>query len=331
MYARWPNGDLFHDAEGDLCGPGEIFVDDSGHACAPGDPFVDRSGHLCAPDGLFIDGGGHCCRPTDLYMDGRGYLCSPGTPHAVALHGGASPATALGTAAATEARFRDAWHARASDIHIERDGRPCHRGPGSFTREQIQAWQRGRSCPAVPSMQPGPAAGVRAGCRQPADPGMHADRAPRVAVQAHASAGALSIWHWLITLCLGLLFLWFGMGTFQMVWKDVAAAAATTASSIDRNRAGPRGARPDPAGVSATRPATPRSHAAGVKAVQRVQSPALHLRVRPGSGQPVITILARDTRVQILAEVRTADGGTWLRVRSGTYEGWVNGKFLTED
>jgi uncharacterized protein YraI len=59
-----------------------------------------------------------------------------------------------------------------------------------------------------------------------------------------------------------------------------------------------------------------------------VQSARLNLRAQPGANQPIITTLAQGTSVEALAETRTADGGVWLQVRSGRFEGWVNGKFL---
>lgn len=86
----------------------------------------------------------------------------------------------------------------------------------------------------------------------------------------------------------------------------------------------------NPSGLttSATRvpvtPATVTSDPEPPKAM-RVKSDMLVLRINPGNNQPVVTTALQGSEVLVLPEspttIRTS---TWVKVRSGSMEGWVN-------
>ena len=134
----------------------------------------------------------------------------------------------------------------------------------------------------------------------------------------------MSVGAWIGTLAVWLVLLWLGVGSVRMVWTDVQTRSASRTAALATAKQTPESAAAGAAaGAASALPTTP---VAG--SVKRVQSPRLNLRARPGANQPVVTTLSQGTGVQVLAETRAADGGVWLQVRSGRFEGWVNGKFL---
>lgn len=60
-----------------------------------------------------------------------------------------------------------------------------------------------------------------------------------------------------------------------------------------------------------------------------VNTQQLNLRSGPGSEHSVVTKLSQGDSVLCLEKKQSSDGGTWVRVRSGTFEGWVNQKLLS--
>lgn len=60
-----------------------------------------------------------------------------------------------------------------------------------------------------------------------------------------------------------------------------------------------------------------------------VNTPGGNLREEPGKDEQIIAELAPNTEVTLLGETKKMnDGGTWVKVRAGTQEGWVNRRLL---
>ena len=57
----------------------------------------------------------------------------------------------------------------------------------------------------------------------------------------------------------------------------------------------------------------------------------LNMRTEPGMTATIITTLANGTRVEVLNEETRLDGRIWTRVRTGSYEGWVDSQYLREE
>jgi uncharacterized protein YraI len=57
----------------------------------------------------------------------------------------------------------------------------------------------------------------------------------------------------------------------------------------------------------------------------------LNLRAGPGTSYEQIAKLNANDTVTILETISSSDGGVWVKVSSGSYEGWVNKKFLSID
>jgi hypothetical protein len=55
----------------------------------------------------------------------------------------------------------------------------------------------------------------------------------------------------------------------------------------------------------------------------------LNLRAGPGTEHGVITKLSQGNSVICLSRTQSADGNTWVRVRAGSFVGWVNQKHLS--
>ena len=64
-------------------------------------------------------------------------------------------------------------------------------------------------------------------------------------------------------------------------------------------------------------------------AVARVNTTRLNLRAGPGVGNDVVGKLDRGTAVQVFERRLVADGATWVRIRSGIKQGWVNARLLS--
>jgi hypothetical protein len=61
---------------------------------------------------------------------------------------------------------------------------------------------------------------------------------------------------------------------------------------------------------------------------KRVKSDVLNVRVSPGIDQDVIFVLSKGNTVTLLNEARVIQDNTWVKVRIGSREGWVNQKLL---
>lgn len=61
-----------------------------------------------------------------------------------------------------------------------------------------------------------------------------------------------------------------------------------------------------------------------------VNTRELNLRTNPGSEYASVTKLPHGTEVIRLGVGQSADGGSWARIRSGSFEGWVNQKLLSD-
>ena len=60
----------------------------------------------------------------------------------------------------------------------------------------------------------------------------------------------------------------------------------------------------------------------------RVTAPNLNMRSGPGSTQPVVATLPKDTQVMLLGERQDIEGTVWVRVRANNQNGWVSAKHL---
>jgi hypothetical protein len=58
-----------------------------------------------------------------------------------------------------------------------------------------------------------------------------------------------------------------------------------------------------------------------------VNTDALNMRNNPSPQASVVTLLHRNDRVQIIGNVNSS---TWIKVRFGEYEGYVNGSYLKQ-
>lgn len=57
----------------------------------------------------------------------------------------------------------------------------------------------------------------------------------------------------------------------------------------------------------------------------------LNIRSAPGSESAVVTKLSRGDSILCLDRGTSADGGAWIRVRAGSFEGWVNEKLVSKE
>jgi hypothetical protein len=60
------------------------------------------------------------------------------------------------------------------------------------------------------------------------------------------------------------------------------------------------------------------------------RSGAIYLRQDPGSNAPIVTVLELDTPV-FVSESVSQNGADWLRVETGTAEGWLPAERVTTD
>lgn len=63
----------------------------------------------------------------------------------------------------------------------------------------------------------------------------------------------------------------------------------------------------------------------------RITTDILNMRTAPGMVAPIITTLANGTRVELLNEQQELDGQSWVRVRAGDQDGWVDRRYLRDD
>jgi hypothetical protein len=104
---------------------------------------------------------------------------------------------------------------------------------------------------------------------------------------------------------------------------DVGAAAVSVASAP--TAAAP--AAPTAAAVAAPA-AAPAITAEGQGAQKHVKGNGLNLRAQPGIDQQVVAVLRQGDVVTVFTDARLIQGATWVRVRAGDVEGWVDQSFL---
>jgi hypothetical protein len=92
---------------------------------------------------------------------------------------------------------------------------------------------------------------------------------------------------------------------------DVGAAAASVVSA------------PTAVGQAAALPAGDAQ-----AAEKRVKSNGLNLRAQPGTDQQVVAVLAQGDLVTVFNDARLIQGATWVKVRAGEFEGWVDQRLL---
>jgi Bacterial SH3 domain len=63
-------------------------------------------------------------------------------------------------------------------------------------------------------------------------------------------------------------------------------------------------------------------------AQKRVKSNELNLRAQPGTEQQVVVVLKQGDIVTAFTDARLLQGATWIKVRAGDYEGWVDQSLL---
>jgi hypothetical protein len=83
-----------------------------------------------------------------------------------------------------------------------------------------------------------------------------------------------------------------------------------------------------PTAASLPTPAAPlaASDAQGVQ--KRVKSVSLNLRAQPGTSQDILVILKQGDLVTMLTDFQLLQGATWVKVRAGDSEGWVDQSLL---
>ncbi|MGH8489806.1 MAG: TonB family protein [Gammaproteobacteria bacterium] len=76
----------------------------------------------------------------------------------------------------------------------------------------------------------------------------------------------------------------------------------------------------------------PRANTAGNSVENAyVNTLQLNLRSGPGTDYGIVTKLSQGDAVTWLERTQNHDGSTWVRVRAGAFEGWVNEKLLSKD
>jgi hypothetical protein len=80
---------------------------------------------------------------------------------------------------------------------------------------------------------------------------------------------------------------------------------------------------PTAASLAAPLPANDRQ-----AAQKRVRSNSLNVRAQPGTDQQVVLVLAQGDSVTVLNDARLIQGATWIKVRAGDVEGWVDQSLL---
>ena len=96
-----------------------------------------------------------------------------------------------------------------------------------------------------------------------------------------------------------------------------AAVSAATASVVSAPTAA---SQPAPAALP------PASDAQAVQ--KRVKSNGLNLRAQPGTDQQVVVVLKQGDTVMVFNDARLIHGATWVKVRAGDFEGWVDQSLL---
>jgi hypothetical protein len=95
---------------------------------------------------------------------------------------------------------------------------------------------------------------------------------------------------------------------------NVGAATASVASA--------------PTAASLPTPAAPLLASDAQGAQKHVKSNSLNLRVGPGITQDVVVVLKQGDAVTVFTDASLIEGATWVRVRAGDHEGWVDQSLL---
>jgi hypothetical protein len=106
----------------------------------------------------------------------------------------------------------------------------------------------------------------------------------------------------------------------EQVAVDVGAAAVSVASVPTATS---RVSEPTAASLAAPLPASD-----GQPAQKHVRSNSLNLRAQPGTDQQVVVVLSQGESVTLLNDARLIQGATWVKVRAGDAEGWVDQSLL---
>ena len=103
------------------------------------------------------------------------------------------------------------------------------------------------------------------------------------------------------------------------------AGAGTTAADVDAAAASVASA---PTAASLPPPATPLSASDAQGVQKRVKSVSLNLRAQPGTTQDILVVLKQGDLVIMLTDIQLLQGATWVKVRAGDSEGWVDQSLL---
>lgn len=95
---------------------------------------------------------------------------------------------------------------------------------------------------------------------------------------------------------------------------NVGAAAASVASA--------------PTAASLPTPAAPLSASDAQGVQKRVKSVSLNLRAQPGTTQDILVVLKQGDLVTMFTDFQLLQGATWVKVRAGGSEGWVDQSLL---
>jgi hypothetical protein len=99
-----------------------------------------------------------------------------------------------------------------------------------------------------------------------------------------------------------------------------AAAANVGAAAVSATSA--------PTAASLPTPAAPASASDAQGVQKRVKSVSLNLRTQPGTTQDILVVLKQGDMVTMLTDVQLLGGATWVKVRAGDNEGWVDQSLL---
>jgi hypothetical protein len=115
----------------------------------------------------------------------------------------------------------------------------------------------------------------------------------------------------------------------EVTAADAGAAAASVVSAppVAADAIAPPVAsvatEPTAASLAAPLPASD-----GQATQKRVRSKGLNVRAQPGTDQQVVLVLAQGDSVMMLNDARLIQGATWIKVRAGDVEGWVDQSLL---
>jgi hypothetical protein len=126
----------------------------------------------------------------------------------------------------------------------------------------------------------------------------------------------------------------------MLAGMDAAPVTADTGSreSFDQADAGAENAAANvgaaasvvsaPTAASQPTPAALQPASDAQAAQKRVKSNRLNLRAQPGIDQQVVVVLKQGDIVTVFNDARLIQGATWVKVRTGDFEGWVDQSLL---